>query len=74
MYKKLFLKKKEEKYLIAEYFFVLKRLKWEMKYILLLNDNNLKKQIVNIFHFFINNYNCSRKQKIMINNFLKLIN
>ena len=74
MYKKLFLKKKEEKYLIAEYFFVLKRLKWEMKYILLLKDNNLKKQIANIFHFFINNYNCSRKQKIMINNFLKLIN
>ena len=72
-YKNLFSNKKEEKYLIAEYFFLLNRLKCEIKYLLLIEDNNIKKQIMNIFHDLLNKYNCNENQRQDINNFLKLI-
>ena len=74
MYKKLFSSKKDEKILIAEYFFLFKRLISEKKYLLLLNDTRINAQIINNFVFFLNNYNCSIKQKRDIINFLGLIN
>ena len=73
MYKKLFTKKKEEKYLIAEHYFLLNRLKWERKYLLLINDTNIKKNIATIFQLFMKHYKCSKRQKGNINNFIKLI-
>lgn len=73
MYKKLFTKKKEEKYLIAEHYFLLNRLKWERKYLLLINDTNIKKNITTIFQLFMKHYKCSKRQKRNINNFIKLI-
>ena len=74
MYKKIFQKKEDEKYLIAEYYFLLNRLKWQIKEILILNDQSIKEHILNIFQFFLRNYQCSEEQKNDINNFLKLIN
>ena len=73
MYKKIFTKKKEEKYLIAEYYFLLNRLKWEKKYLLLINDTEIKKNITTIFQVFMKHYKCSNKQKRNIKNFIKLI-
>ena len=72
-YKNLFSNKKGEKYLIAEYFFLLSRLKGEIKYLLLIKDNNLNKQIINTFHDLLNKYNCTEEQRKDINNFLQLI-
>ena len=74
MYKKIFQKKEDEKYLIAEYYFLLNRLKEQIKEILILNDQSIKEHILNIFQFFLRNYQCSEEQKNDINNFLKLIN
>ena len=73
MYKKIFIKKEDEPYLIAEYYFLLNRLKSELKYLLLIKDNKIKNHIKNIFEYFINNYNCSLENKKEINNFLKLM-
>ena len=73
MYKRLFKKSNEEKYLIAEYYFLLNRLKWEKKYLLLINDIKIKKHIIKIFKFFMKNYKCSRRQMKKINNFIKSI-
>ncbi len=73
MYKKLFKTKKEQKYLIAEYDFLLKLLKWEMKHLLLLNDQKIKEKFINIFKFFLKNYKCSVVQRNKINSFIKLI-
>ena len=72
MYKKLF-EKKNEKYLIAEYFFLLNRLKWEKKYLLLINDYNINQNIINIFKYFLSNYKYTKKQHNEITNFLKSI-
>ena len=69
----LFIKKEDEPYLIAEYYFLLNRLKSELKYLLLIKDNKIKNHIKNIFEYFINNYNCSLENKKEINNFLKLM-
>lgn len=74
MYKKIFQTKNEEKYLIAEYYFLLNRLKYQINELLLINDRNLKDNINKIFLFFMQNYECSEQQKNDINNFLKLIN
>ena len=74
MYKKIFQTKKEEKYLIAEYYFLLNRLKYQINELLLINDRNLKDNINKIFLLFMQNYECSEQQKNDINNFLKLIN
>lgn len=73
MYKRLFQKKEEEKYLIFEYNFLFNRLKSNLQYLLLINDKNIKRHIKTIFEYFINNYNCSVDQRNDINNFLKLI-
>ena len=73
MYKQIFKRKKHEKYLISEYYYLFNRLKTEFNEILLINDNNIMKQIKNIFEFFINNYKCSKEQKEEIKNFLQLI-
>ena len=67
-------KKEDEKYLIAEYYFLLNRLKEQIKDILILNDQSIKEHILNIFQFFLRNYQCTEEQKNDINNFLKLIN
>ena len=74
MYKKIFLKKKDEKYLIAEYYFLLNRLKYQINDLLLINDNNLKENINKTFQLFMKNYKCSVAERNDINNFLKLIN
>ena len=74
MYKKLFKTKEQEKYLIREYYFLLNRLNTEIKYLLLINDTNIKKDINNIFNFFMKHYNCSSNTKRNITSFLKLIN
>ena len=73
MYKKIFVRKEDEPYLIAEYFFLFNRLKWELKYLLLLNDNNIKEHIKNIFQYFLDKYNCTVPQRKEINDFLKII-
>ena len=73
MYKKLFKSKKDEKYLISEYYFLINRLKSNMKSLLLIKDKHIKDNIINIFQFFISNYKCSKKQRKSINIFLKLI-
>ena len=73
MYKKIFQQKEDEKYLIAEYYFLYNRLKWELEYLLLLKDNNIKDHIKNIFQHFINNYNCSIQKRNHIINFLNNI-
>ena len=74
MYKKIFSSKKDEKILIAEYLFLFNRLIWEKKHLLLLNDTRINSQIINNFILFLNNYNCSIKQKRDIIHFLGLIN
>ena len=74
MYKKLFNTKDNEKYLIAEYFFLFNRLKDQLVYLILLNKHNLMKKIAKIFLFFLNNYNLSIEEKNDIYNFLKIIN
>ena len=74
MYKKIFQTKNEEKYLIAEYYFLLNRLKYQINELLIINDRNLKDNINKIFLLFMQNYECSEQQKNDINNFLKLIN
>ena len=73
MYKKLFSTKENEKYLMREYIFLFNRLKSEIKFLLLINDNYLKKHIINIFKFYLKNYNCSLEITKDINNFIKLI-
>ena len=73
IYKKIFSKKEEEKYLIPEYNFLFNRLKSNLKHILLINNNCINKQIRNIFNYFINNYNCSKNKRNLIIDFLKKI-
>ena len=73
MYKRLFSNKTEEKKLIAEYYFLVNRLKSQISELLLLNETSVLKQIKDNFVYFINNYNCSIEKKNDIINFLKLI-
>ena len=58
MYEKLFSLKKDEKYLLAEYYFLIKRFISLQRYLLLLNNKDINNQIINI---------------IQINDFLNLI-
>ena len=74
MYKKLFSTKEDEKYLIAEYYYLLNRFHSEMKYLLLINDYKIKENIIKVFQHFLNNYNCSKNQTTNINNLIKSIN
>ena len=71
MYKKLFSNKENERFLIAEYLFLLKRLEFQLDYLLLINDNNINNQFINIFKNFLLNYNCTDYQK---NETINLIN
>ena len=73
MYKKLFKAKKDEKFLVAEYIFLLNRIIWEKKYLLLLNNTKINSIIIDNFNFFLSNYNCSEKQKRNIINLLESI-
>ena len=73
MYKKLFSNKENERFLIAEYFFLLNRLESQLNELLLINDHNLNTRIINIFKYFIENYNCTEIQKNKITNFTNLI-
>jgi len=75
MYEKLFSLKKDEKYLIAEYYFLIKRFRSLQRYLLLLNNKDINDQIINIFQFFLKKYDCSisKKKKKNINDFLNLI-
>ena len=73
MYKKIFSKKEEQKFLIAEYNILFNRLKSKLKILLLINNNCINKQIRNIFEYFINNYNCSIYNRNIIIDFLKKI-
>lgn len=74
MYKKIFSNKEDEKYLIAEYYFLLNRLKEYINDILLINNTNINEHILNIFHDFLKNYQSSKEQRNDIYNLLKLIN
>ena len=73
MYKKIFSKKEEQKYLISEYHSLINRLNSNLKNILLINNNCINKQIKNIFEHFITNYNCTIYKRNIINDFLKKI-
>jgi len=73
MYNKIFIKKEEEKYLIAEHFYLFNKLNWKKKHLLLINDTEIKKNITTIFQNFMQHYKCSKMQKLDINNFLKSI-
>ena len=73
MYKYIFSKKEEEKYVIAEYMFLYNRIKSDFKHLILKNDTEVNTQIKNIFGYFIYNYNFSIETKCDINNFLKTI-
>ena len=74
MYKRIFSSKEDEKYLIAEYYFLLNRLKEQINDVLLINDHKIKEHILRIFQHFLKNYNHSKEKIDDINNFLKLIN
>ena len=67
MYEKLFSLKKDEKYLLAEYYFLIKRFISLQRYLLINN------QIINIIQFFLKKYECSADEKNYINDFLNLI-
>lgn len=73
MYKYIFSKKEEEKYIIAEYIFLFNKIKYEFKHLILKNDTDVNSQIKNIFGYFIYNYNFSIEKKYEVNNFLKTI-
>ena len=73
MYKKLFKAKKDEKFLVAEYLFLLNRIIWEKKYLLLLNNTKINSIIIDNFNFFLSNYNCSEMEKRNIINLLESI-
>ena len=75
MYKKIFIKKEEEKYLIAEYYFFLNWLEDIItKKHILIEDDKIKKNITNIFVFFMSNYKYSILTKNKINYIIKLVN
>ena len=75
MYKKIFIKKEEEKYLIAEYYFFLNWLEDIItKKHILIEDDKIKKNITNIFLFFMSNYKYSILTKNKINYIIKLVN
>ena len=73
MYEKLFSLKKDEKYLLAEYYFLIKRFISLQRYLLLLNNKDINNQIINIIQFFLKKYECSADEKNYINDFLNLI-
>ena len=73
MYKYIFKKKEEEKYLIAEYNYLFNRIKSDLKFLLLINDNNIKKRFKNIFEFYIKKFNCSEDKKNDISKLLKIL-
>ena len=73
MYEKLFSLKKDEKYLLAEYYFLIKRFISLQRYLLLLNNKDINNQIINIIQFFLKKYECSDNKKNYINDFLNLI-
>jgi glycosyltransferase involved in cell wall biosynthesis len=74
MNKKLFRKKEEEKYLIEAYLWVINNLKPEIKYLLKINDRNIRKKTINAFQYALKYFNCSINQRFDINNFLNLFN
>ena len=73
MYKKLFANKDNERFLIAEYLFLIKRLELQLNYFLLISDYNMKNQFINVFKYFLDNYNYSDFQKNKIINISNLI-
>jgi len=73
MYEKIFSLKNEEKYLIAEYYFLFNRINTRKKSLLLLKDKNINNQIINIFKFFLKKYNVSKVNEKNINNFINSI-
>ena len=73
MYEKLFSLKKDEKYLLAEYYFLIKRFISLQRYLLLINNKDINNQIINIIQFFLKKYECSDDEKNNLNDFLNLI-
>ena len=73
MYEKIFSLKKDQDYLIREYYFLLNRLKNKKSIFLLLNDRNLTYQFTNIFQLFLKKYNVSQTNTKKINDFLNSI-
>lgn len=74
MYKKIFSKKEDEKFLIAEYIYLLNRLQSKINSLILLDSQKIYNKIINIFRFFLENYNCSEEQRNNIINFTNSIN
>ena len=73
MYEKIFSLKNEEKYLIAEYYFLFNRIQSEKNALLIIKDKNLNNQIINIFKFLLKNYNVSKFNEKNINNLINSI-
>ena len=72
-YKKLFSSKEFKKYLIAENYYFINRIKSQIKYVLLIKDKNIKEKIINIFKYFLNNYKVSNIYRKTIHYLLNII-
>ena len=74
MYKKIFANKENEKYLIAEYFFLFNRLDSKKIYILLMNNQNINNKIINIFKTFLKKYDYTDIKRNNITNLINFFN
>ena len=70
MYKKLFFNKENERFLIAEYLFLFKRIELQLNNLLLINDHDINHQFIKIFRNFLENYNCTDYQRKEIINLI----
>ena len=70
MYKKLFFNKENERFLIAEYLFLFKRIELRLNDLLLINDHDINHQFIKIFRNFLENYNCTDYQRKEIINLI----
>ena len=74
MYSRIFNSKNEQKYLIAEYYFLFNRLNSKKDSLLLLKDKMIIDKIIYIFKLFLKKYDVSKSDIKRINNFLNSIN
>ena len=73
MFEKLFTSKNDQKYLNGEYYYLLNKLRSNIKSLLLLNEKSINDQIIYIFKLFLNKSNVSISTTNKINNFLNRI-
>jgi hypothetical protein len=74
MYKKIFATKENERYLIAEYFFLYNRLKSQINYLLLIKNRKINNKIIKTFKLFLKKYECTTTERNNITKFINLIN